>query len=40
MTASISFLSILVGIALVMTIIAPLALLVLWLRDWKRGRLW
>lgn len=40
MTVSAGFLSGMVGIALAVTLLAPLVLLVLWLRDWRNGRLW
>mgnify|MGYP006307855917 FL=1 len=40
MMASEGFLSVLVSIALVITAIAPVALLVMLVRDWKRGNLW
>jgi hypothetical protein len=30
----------LIGVALVLTIVAPVVLLVLLIGDWKRGQLW
>lgn len=40
MTASVSFLSVLVTLALTVTLISPLVLLVLLVRDAKRKQLW
>lgn len=40
MTASVGFLSILVGSATVVATIAPVVLAVLWIRDFRGGRLW
>ena len=40
MMASADVLSILVSVALVITAIAPVALLIMLVRDWKRGNLW
>ncbi len=40
MTASQDLLSILVTIALIVTAVAPVALLVMLVRDWLKGRLW
>lgn len=40
MSASVGFLSTLVGAALALTVLAPVLLLVLLYLDWKGGRLW
>ena len=40
MTISVTALAILVSTATVVTLLAPLVLIVLWIRDWLRGRLW
>lgn len=40
MSVSVGFLSIMVTAALLLTILAPIVLLILWLRDWKRGQIW
>ena len=40
MMISVSLLTLMVSIALVATMLTPVVLLVLWLRDWKRGQLW
>lgn len=40
MTISVTALSLLVGIALTVTVVSPLLLLLLFLRDWKQGDLW
>lgn len=40
MIASSGFLSVLVTIALAVTIVSPIILIVLWIRDWKKGQLW
>lgn len=40
MTVSAGFLAVMVSIALGVTVVAPVVLLVLWLRDWRAGRLW
>jgi len=40
MMASSGFLSTLVSIALTFTIIAPVVLIILWIKDWIRGQLW
>lgn len=40
MTASVGLLSTLVGVALALTVLAPVLLLVLLYRDWKGDRLW
>lgn len=40
MTVSVSFLSVMVSIALAVTVVAPIALLILWINDWKKGQLW
>lgn len=40
MTASVGFLTVLVTGATVVATLAPVVLLVLWIRDARRGRLW
>lgn len=40
MTVSVGFLEVMVGIALAVTLLAPALLVILWLRDWRKGRLW
>jgi uncharacterized protein (DUF2062 family) len=40
MIVSSGFLSVMVSIALAVTIIAPILLIVLWISDWKKGQLW
>ncbi|MFZ5621431.1 MAG: hypothetical protein ACOY5W_10445 [Pseudomonadota bacterium] len=40
MTVSVGFLEVMVGIALAVTLLAPAVLVILWLRDWRKGRLW
>ena len=40
MTASVSLLGFMVTAALVVTAIAPLLLLGIWLKDWKNKELW
>jgi len=40
MTISANFLAVIVYIALLITIIAPVALLAIWIKDWKHGKLW
>lgn len=40
MTISASFLELVVTLALVITIISPLALAYLWIKDWKGKKLW
>jgi len=40
MTASVELLSILVSTALLLTITTPVILIILLIRDWKRGTLW
>lgn len=40
MTASAGFLSILVGLALLATMVSPILLIVFLIRDWKRGQQW
>ena len=40
MTASAGFLSMLVSIALLITIVSPVVLIILLIRDWKRGEQW
>ena len=40
MTISADFLTAIVSIALLITIIAPVALLVIWIKDWRGGKLW
>jgi hypothetical protein len=40
MSVSVSMLSFLVGSALSITIAAPVVLMALFVRDWKKGDLW
>jgi hypothetical protein len=40
MIVSTTFLTIMVGIALFITVLAPIALLVFWIKDWKDKKLW
>lgn len=40
MTVSVGFLEVMVGTALAVTLLAPAVLVILWLRDWRKGRLW
>lgn len=40
MTASVDFLTFLIGGATVLAALTPLVLLLLWLRDARRGQLW
>lgn len=40
MIISSGFLSVMVIVGLVVTIVAPVMLIVLWINDWKKGQLW
>ena len=40
MMISVNFLATLVSIALAVTLVSPFILLILWFRDWRKGRLW
>ena len=40
MSATEGFLSVMVTVSLVITAVAPLVLLVMLIRDWKKGQLW
>lgn len=40
MNVSVGFLTGMVSIALAVTLLAPVVLLLLWVRDWRKGRLW
>jgi len=40
MTATAGFLATMVTVALAVTTLAPLVLLVMLIRDWKKGQLW
>jgi hypothetical protein len=40
MTASTEFLTLLVSIALLATMISPIVLIIFLVRDWKRGQQW
>lgn len=40
MSVSVGFLTIMVSVALGVTLVAPIALMLLWLRDWRKGKLW
>ncbi|MGW8309977.1 MAG: hypothetical protein ACWGNB_02830 [Thiogranum sp.] len=40
MTISVDALALLVSAATLVTVLAPLVLIILWLSDWIKGRLW
>ncbi|MGD8741971.1 MAG: hypothetical protein PVH46_00980 [Granulosicoccaceae bacterium] len=40
MTISADLLATIVSVALLITIIAPVTLVLLWIKDWKNGKLW
>lgn len=40
MIVPVAFLKIMVVGALAVTLLAPFVLLILWVRDWRAGRLW
>ena len=40
MNASVSFLTMLVSIALLVTMVSPIVLIIFLIRDWKRGEQW
>jgi len=40
MTISVTALTWLVGTATMITVLAPAVLIVFWIRDWLKGRLW
>jgi hypothetical protein len=40
MTISVTALSWLVGTATLITVLAPIVLMIFWMRDWLKGRLW
>ena len=40
MIVSAGFLGVMITLALVVTMIAPVILIVLWIKDWKEGKLW
>jgi len=40
MTASVEILALLVILAIAVTAVAPLILITLWIKDWKKGQLW
>lgn len=40
MSLPMTALAALVNLAILVTAVAPVLLLVLWIRDWKRGELW
>ena len=40
MTASLNFLSLLVGTAVLVTALSPLILIILLIKDWKGNKLW
>lgn len=40
MTASVGFLSALVSIAILITMVSPVVLIIFLIRDWKRGEQW
>ncbi|MGD8783848.1 MAG: hypothetical protein PVF28_05450 [Thioalkalispiraceae bacterium] len=40
MIASVGFLSVIVLIAVAMTVVTPIILLLLWVKDWKSKEIW
>ena len=40
MTASVGFLAIIISVATAIAAVFPIILLVLWLNDWKRKKIW
>ena len=40
MTASVNFLSMLVSIAMLITMVSPVVLIMFLIRDWRRGEQW
>jgi hypothetical protein len=40
MTISVTAMSWLIGIATVITALAPIVLIIFWLKDWVKGHLW
>ena len=40
MTISVTALAWLVGTATLITLLAPVFLMIFWIRDWSKGRLW
>ena len=40
MTIPVTALAWLVGSATVITLLAPVILIIFWIRDWSKGRLW
>lgn len=40
MTISADILAMVISIALLITIIAPVVLMIIWIKDWRNGRLW
>lgn len=40
MTASVGFLTVVISIAVAVTIVSPLILLGLWFKDWKSKKIW
>lgn len=40
MTISVTALTWLVSVATAITVMAPLVLMMLWIREWLKGRLW
>jgi hypothetical protein len=40
MTISAATLSLLVGTAMLITALAPVVLMIFWIRDWLKGQLW
>ena len=40
MIVSSGFLSVMVMLALLITVVAPIVLIILWFMDWKKGQLW
>ena len=40
MTASVAFLAVMVSVAVLVTAVTPFLLIVLWIKDRRKGRLW
>ena len=40
MIVSVNFLELVVSLALIVTVISPVALAYLWIKDWKSKKLW
>lgn len=40
MIVSSGFLGVMVSFALIVTVVAPILLIVVWIKEWKKGQLW